>query len=335
MRILGSLLLLGLVTACDDAGTASGAAGGKAATPTAPAVDEGVVLARVGSVTVTQDEFEQAAARKTPASGDVLSLEEKREVLDRLVSERVLYLKALDNGLDRDPKVQKVMINTLLRDEVYSTVRNSDFTEEELQAYFEAHKSEFVVPEKVQVKRILIRVREDRSDADAKAEAERLHAELVANPGAFKDLAAKHSEDPYKRRGGDLGFLSRDGKPGLDSTIVERAFELEVNELSEVFRTDEGYNILLVANRRDKVERTFQQMKGSVLRKVKNQRLKELYDSYVETLSQDIEVKVDESALDAIEVKAVRRPSLGIPLDAGLRPPPGGGLQVTPPSAGE
>ncbi len=332
MRILSTLLLLSLGVACDGASTASGASSEKAAPSAAPDLDEGVVLARVGSVTVTQEEFEQAAARKTPASGDVLSLAEKQEVLDRLVSERVLYLKALDAGLDRDPKVQKVMINTLLRDEVYSTVRNSDFTEEELRAYFEAHKDEFVVPEKVQVKRILIRVREDRSDEEAKAEAERIHAELAANPGAFKDLASKHSEDPYKRRGGDLGFLSRDGKPGLDSTIVERAFALEVNELSEVFKTDEGYNIILVANKREKVERTFQQMKGSVLRKVKNEKLKSLYDSYVEALSKDVEITIDESALDAIEVKAVRRPSLGIPLDAGLRPPPGGQLQLAPPT---
>ncbi len=329
MRSLTPLILLAALTvACDNGGTADGAAATGPGGDAPAAADDGAVLARVGSVVVTQDEFEQAAARKSPSEGDTLSTEEKREVLDRLVSEKVLYLKALDKGLDRDPKVQKVMINTLLRDEVYGTVRNSDFGEEELQAYFEAHKDEFVVPEKVQVKRILIRVKEDRSDEDAKAEAERLHGELVANPAQFKDLAAKHSEDPYKRRGGDLGFLSRDGKPGLDSALVDKAFELEVNQLSEVFRTDEGYNILMVANKREAVERTFQQMKGSVLRKVKNERLKTLYDEYVAQLSAGVEVNVDAAALDGIEVKAVRRPSLGVPLDAGLRAPPSPGLDL-------
>jgi peptidyl-prolyl cis-trans isomerase C len=329
LRLTPFVLLATLTVGCDGGNSANGAGtpGPDASAPAAGAI-EGNVLAQVGSVSVTQDEFEQAAARKSPAEGEALSTEEKREVLDRLVSEKVLYLKALDKGLDRDPKVQKVMINTLLRDEVYGTVRNSDFGEEELQAYFEAHKSEFVVPEKVQVKRILIRVKDDRSDEDAKAEAERLHKDLSANPSQFKDLAAKHSEDPYKRRGGDLGFISKEGKPGLDSALVDRAFELEVNQLSEVFRTDEGYNILLVANKREAVERTFQQMKGSVLRKVKNERLKTLYDEYVAKLAAGIEVTVDAEALDAIEVKAVRRPSLGVPLDAGLRAPPSAGIDL-------
>ncbi len=329
LRITPFVLLLGLTSACDGADNGSSAA---ATNPSeqAPAAEDGdgKVLARVGGVTVTQNEFEQAAARKSPSEGDVLSSEEKQEVLDRLVSEKVLYLKALDKGLDKDPKVQKVMINTLLRDEVYGTVRNSDFTEEELKAYFEAHKDEFVVPEKVQVKRILIRVKEDRSDEDAKAEAERLHGELFANPAQFKDLAARFSEDPYKRRGGDLGFISREGKPGLDTMLVEKAFTLEVEQLSPVFRTDEGYNILMVANKREKVERTFQQMKGSVLRKVKNERLKKLYDEYVEGLSANVDVTIDSDALEAIEVKAVRRPSLGVPMDAGLRAPPTSGLEL-------
>jgi peptidyl-prolyl cis-trans isomerase C len=332
MKSLTPLVLLAALAAACDAGNATGNAvadkPGQESSTANP--DDANVLAQVGSVAVTQAEFEQAAARKSPAEGETLSNEEKREVLDRLVSEKILYLQALEKGLDRDPKVQKVMINTLLRDQVYGTVRNSDFTEEELKAYFEVHKSEFVVPEKVQVKRILIRVKDDRSDEDAKAEAVRIRGELVANPANFKDLAAKHSEDPYKRRGGDLGFISREGKPGLDSALVEKAFQLEVNTLSEVFRTDEGYNILMVANKREAVERTFQQMKGSVLRKVKNERLKTLYDEYVASLAANVEVTIDTAALDAIEVKAVRRPSLGIPLDASLRGPPTQGIKPKP-----
>ncbi|MCB9794847.1 MAG: peptidylprolyl isomerase, partial [Alphaproteobacteria bacterium] len=187
-------------------------------------------------------------------------------------------------------------------------------------AYYEAHKDEFVVPEKVQIKRILIRVSEERPDAEAKAEADRIRGELAGDGSNFKDLAAKYSEDPYKRRGGDLGFVSSDGKPGLDQDIVNKAFELPVNQLSEVFRTTDGYNILLVANKRERVERTFQQMKGSVLRKVKNERLKEMYESYVAELKQGVNVQVNEDKLAAVEVDSVRRPPVtpGLGLTPGL-----------------
>lgn len=301
--VLLSLCLLG-VAACDGGGSG----GAKAPTGQEASADLGETLANVNGVVVGSKEFEQAAARKAPASGDSLSAEEKKEVLDSLVEEKLLYAEALRKGLDKDPKVQKVMVNTLLREDVYSTVKNSDFTDEMLQAYYEEHKSEFVVPEKVQIKRILIKVTDARPDDAAKQEAERIRAEVVKSPDSFKDLAAKYSEDPYKRRGGDVGFVSKEGKPGLDPAIVEKAFSIDTGAVSEVFKTTDGYNVVQVAARREQVERTFQQMKGSVLRKVKNDKMKELYDAYVAKLKQGADIKVDDTKLAAVEIKNSRRP---------------------------
>ena len=51
-------------------------------------------------------------------------------------------------------------------------------------------------------------------------------------------------------------------------------------------------------------------MKGSVLRKVKNQRLKEMYDEYVEGLKVGATITVHDDKLMAVEVKAARRPTL-------------------------
>jgi len=269
--------------------------------------DVGETLATVNGMVVGSKEFEQAAARKQPAEGDSLSLEEKQEVLDRLVEEKLLYEAALKAGLDKDPKVQKVMVNTLLRQDVYSSVRNSDFTDEELQAYFEAHKDEFVVPEKVQIKRILVKITDDRPEAEAQKEAERIQGELAKDLKQFKDMAAKYSEDPYRRRGGDVGFVPKGGKPGLDPDVVDKAFSMNVETLSEAFKTSEGFNIIYVANKRERVERTFQQMKGSVLRKVKNEKLKEKYEQYVAGLRKDADVKVNQDKLALVEVKSARR----------------------------
>ncbi len=303
------------IGACDggaktsDAKTGGGAA--KASTES-PALDIGETIADVDGVPVGSDEFKEAAARKKPEQGDTLSAAEKKEVLDRLVDEKLLYKAALSKGLDKDPKVQKVMVNTLLRQEVYANVRNSDFTDEELQAYYEAHKDEFVVPEKVQIKRILVKVSKERSESEAQAVAQEAYKQLKKDPGSFKDVAAKISEDPYRRRGGDVGFVPRSGKPGLSDAVVEKAFTMSVEQLSEPFLTDEGVNIIYVANKRERVERTFQQMKGSVLRKVKNEKLKEMYESYVAQLRQGAKVSVDEAKLAEMEIKVgSRRPPTG------------------------
>lgn len=283
--------------------------------PAASTADLGEILATVDGINVGSKEFEEMAARKQPAEGDTLSMEEKKEVLDRIIDEKLLYKAALAKGLDQDPKVQKVMVNTLLREEVYSSVRNSDFTDEELQAYYEAHKDDFVVPEKVQIKRILIKVDDDTDDAAAKAKAEDLRAQLKKDSDKFKELAAKNSEDPFRRRGGDVGFVAKSGKPGLDDAVVAKAFEMNVGQLSEAFKTDEGYNVILVANKRERVERTFQQMKGSVLRKVKNERLKDLYESYVAKQREGAKISVNDEKLALVEVKATRRIGPGLMLN--------------------
>jgi peptidyl-prolyl cis-trans isomerase C len=339
--VLLSLCLLGVV-ACDGADSGANDA---TVSPGGSPADLGETLATVNGVVVGSKEFEQAAARKAPASGDALSAEEKKEVLDALVEEKLLYAEALRKGLDRDPKVQKVMVNTLLREDVYSTVKNGDFNDEMLQTYYEEHKSEFVVPEKVQIKRILIKVTDARPDDAAKAEAERIRGDIVKTPDSFKDLAAKFSEDPYKRRGGDVGFVSKEGKPGLDSAIVDKAFSLETGAVSEVFKTTDGYNVVQVAARREQVERTFQQMKGSVLRKVKNDKMKELYDGYVSKLKTGATIKIDETKLAAVEIKNSRRPftpGSGLPgageegeegLEAGVEDE-GAGMPAVPAGAG-
>lgn len=318
------ILLAGVLAACEGASTSTtkdGASGAASTEGSTAAVDIGDTIAQVNGVRVGTKEFEEAAARKTPASGDTLSAEERKEVLDQLIEEKLLYKAALDRGLDRDPKVQKVMVNTLLREVVYANVRNSDFTDEMLQAYYEANKDEFVVPEKVQIRRILIKVTADRTDEAAKAEADRIRGEVVKNPDSFKDLAAQFSEDPYRRRGGDVGFIAATGKPGLDTEVVAKAFTMNVGDISEVFKSADGYNIVMVANKRERVERTFQQMKGSVLRKVKNDKLKELYDAHVATLKTNAKIDIDQARVDAIQISPAKRPMTpGLTPEAGAMP---------------
>ncbi len=301
----GVCLLAVLAVGCDNGGAAKDA---PVAADAAPAADIGDVIATVNGVQIGSKEFQQAAARKTPASGDSLSLEEKKEVLQTLVEDKLLYAEAIRKGVDKDPKVQKVMVNTLVREDVFNQIKNSDFSDEVLQAYYDAHKDEFIVPEKVQIKRILIKTGPDRTDDQAKQQAEKIRTDVAANPDSFKDLASKFSEDPYKHRGGDVGFVAKDGKPGLDQAVVDKAFTVEVGKVSDVFKTDDGYNVILIAAKREQLERTFQQMKGSVLRKAKNAKQDEAYKAYVEKLKTGAKVDIDEAKLGAIEVKSQRRP---------------------------
>jgi parvulin-like peptidyl-prolyl isomerase len=273
--------------------------------------DVGTVLATVGDIQIGSKEWQMIAARKTPADGQALTTEEKEQVLNDLIEQKLLYLHARSKGVDRDPKVQKLMVQTLMRNEVYSTVRNSDFKAEELQAYFEEHREDFVVPEKVQVRRIHVKVGDKRSADEAKALLESLRGQVVKNPEKFKTIARDNSEDPYRKRGGDLGFVAKEGKPGVPTEVTDKAFAMKVGDLSEVFEGGGGYNLITVVNRRERVERTYEQMKASVLRKMKAERFRTLYKNYVTNIRGDYSVDQKNALLEDMEVKAPRRFSMG------------------------
>jgi hypothetical protein len=270
------------------------------------------VVAKVGAGFVTAEEFSSAAAA-TPGASTAMPLEARKEVLEELMTEEVLVMEAVKVGLIRDAKVRKVLVNLLLRQEVLAKVSNTDFTDDELRAYYDAHASEFVLPEKLQVKRILVTFDDagGRTRSEAEAIINQARKRVAANPESFREVAEEVSEDSYKRRGGDLGFLARDGKAGIDVKVAEVAFGLKLGELSEPFEADGGLNIVMATSKREAVERTFEQMRGSVLRKIRTERYQELTEKYVEGLRAQAASEIDDAALMAVEIK--ERPSLNIP----------------------
>jgi parvulin-like peptidyl-prolyl isomerase len=281
--------------------------------PSAPAA-AGQAVARVGDGVITEQDFADAAGRTLPA-GPQLSKEERRKVLDDLVTEEVLFQEAVEKELYRDPKVRKILVNLLLREEVYGSVRTTDVPREELEAYYNAHRSEFTIPEKVQLKRIYLRFGGDsnRTQDAALTLGKELVGRIKKDPTVFKDLAEQYSDDPNKRRGGELGYVGREGVPGVPPEVIERAFSMPLNQVSEPFVAGEGVNIVIVPSKREAVDRTFEQMQGSVLRRLKNEKFQELTEQFIARARSKYQVTVDEAVLDAVKVD----PHAAMPHDPG------------------
>lgn len=253
------------------------------------------------------DEFDEVAARRG-AIAKGMSDEERKTIVDGLVDEKLLYLKALEEGVDLGPKIQRMVVNTFLKDQVYAEVRETNPTEDDLVAYYEAHKEDFVVPEKRQVKRILFKTREGEDKGALKARADEVRGELEgAGINDWDGLAVKHSDGPYSARGGDLGYLGDGPRPGVDPAVIAKAFEASGTGVTDVFETAEGYNIVNVVAVRPRVERTFRQIKGAVARKAKAERYKKVYEDYVASLRKDAQLDINWDAVDAHEVKGGRR----------------------------
>jgi peptidyl-prolyl cis-trans isomerase C len=303
-----ALFCLGfLLSACSGGGETATSTDGVCEWPPQPSVDQiGEALGDVDGMPFGTKEFDTMAARQVGRDG-TLAPEVRGEIVDQLVDEKLLYMEARRRGIDKDPKIQKMMVNTLLKQEVYGAVRTSEIRESELREYFEVHKEDFVVPAKVQIKRILVTTQEGEDAAATRQRADDVRQGVMANPADFKSLAQRHSKGPYARRGGDMGFVTHEGKPGVDPKVVEQAFALPADQdVSDIFETDDGLNIVYVPNRRERVERPFEAMRGSVLRKVKSDKYRQLYDDYVAGLRTGAQIELDQGMIDSHDVRSVR-----------------------------
>ncbi|ASK28370.1 peptidylprolyl isomerase [Neisseria chenwenguii] len=94
---------------------------------------------------------------------------------------------------------------------------------------------------------------DDAARAAAKAEADKVYAQVKAKPSEFAALAKQYSKDPAsKEKGGNLGYLPKDG--GLGKEFEDVAFTLPKGQISEVVQTAFGYHIITILNIQDKVD---------------------------------------------------------------------------------
>jgi parvulin-like peptidyl-prolyl isomerase len=293
-------LLLGVLVACEQGeGARTGAPELEARAGDASDAGGQDVLARVDGTSVRSAEFQKEALRR--ARGGAFTMEQRRKLLNDLVAEKLLYQAALEAGLDRDPSAQRYIARLMYQRQIDANVPNR-LPDAEVQSYYEAHRDDFAIPEGVRIKRILIKVTPERSDEDAKARADRVSADLAADPDSFERLATEYSEDPNLPRGAPSHFMRREEAPWIDREVVNRAFTLEVGQISPVFRTEEGYNIITTVDHRPRVERSFEEAKSTVHRKLREERRKALAERYLEELRNEASIEVDEAKLVSIEV---------------------------------
>lgn len=110
--------------------------------------------------------------------------------------------------------------------------------DETIQSFYEENNQEFVRPEEVCARHILVETEE---------EANALVSEL-ADGKDFAELAAERSTGPSASSGGDLGCFS---KGRMVPSFEEAAFAAELNQPTEPVQSDFGYHVILVYERNE------------------------------------------------------------------------------------
>lgn len=99
------------------------------------------------------------------------------------------------------------------------------------------------------IRHIMLTPNEIRDEDDTEREINSLRARIVAGED-FGDLARQNSDDDSSVvAGGDLDWINEGEMPPIMEQVVD---ELEIEELSEPYRTDAGWHIAQVMDRQEK-----------------------------------------------------------------------------------
>jgi peptidyl-prolyl cis-trans isomerase C len=198
-------------------------------------------VAQVNRAVLREEELRQLVPAVLSES---ITGSEIREILDHWVTTELLYQKAIQEGLDRDPEVVEVlhqMQRQLLADEYRQReLRNRvRVTNEEIRAHYDAHINQYT--QEVHLRHIVL---------DSPEEAEAVLVEL--RKGAdFRASARKHSVDASSAGGGDLGYL---GKGSMNPAFEPTVFEMAPNEVRGPIASSFGFHIVQVVRRRKAAE---------------------------------------------------------------------------------
>ncbi|WP_158791566.1 peptidylprolyl isomerase [Granulicella sp. L60] len=157
----------------------------------------------------------------------------------------------------------------------------------DVQAYYNAHQDQYQVKDQVKVRHILIAVpagSDAKTDAAAKAKAADILKQIKGG-GDFADLAKKNSDDPgSKDQGGELGWLDR-GKtvPEFDKA----AFTLPTGQTSDLIKTQFGYHILQVEDKKTAHLRPVAEVKPEIVPVLEQQRVGAAEQTFASTLASD------------------------------------------------
>ena len=160
----------------------------------------------------------------------------------------------------------------------------ADPTEDEVTAFYEAHKQEYVEPHQVLCQHILVKGSNDAALDKIKEIRER----IVNDKADFAEEAKKHSDCPSGAQGGSLGWF---GRGMMVPEFDKAAFEMKKGEVSGVVTTEFGYHIIYKADERGGGQQTIVDVHDQIKDLLRHEARGKAMDAYVAELREKAKIE--------------------------------------------
>ena len=178
----------------------------------------------------------------------------KENVLAFLIDMKIVAKAAEDKKVENSDEFKKRLAfarNRLLMDSLLATEGKAATTDEAMKKVYDDAAKQITGEQEVHARHILV---------ETEDEAKAVKAELKKGAD-FAELAKKKSKDPGASDGGDLGFFTKDQMVPEFSAV---AFALEPGKISDPVKSQFGWHIIKVEEKRNRKPPDFDQVKGQI-----------------------------------------------------------------------
>jgi peptidyl-prolyl cis-trans isomerase D len=155
-------------------------------------------------------------------------------------------------------------------------------SEADLRGYYDAHKAEYTQEDQVQARHVLVMVNDQRNDAQAQARIQEAKAKL-AGGADFAAVAKQYSDDTAsKDKGGDVGYF---GRNRMVKEFEDAAFSSEPGKLVGPVKSSFGYHLIEVTGKRPGGTQPFEVVKEQVRGRLTAERTRQLAETRAKELA--------------------------------------------------
>jgi peptidyl-prolyl cis-trans isomerase C len=223
------------------------------------------MAAKAGNAVLTREELQ----KRMTLEG--LPQNRENEFIENWINEELLVQEAQRQGIEKTDElkweIEKVekqyLINQLIEKTFAEKIRITDLN---ISDFYEKNKTIFEAEEdKVHLLQIMTKNQTD---------AEMTLQEIKAGK-PFEQAARDRSIDPFRDKGGDMGFV---GRNDVIPELSRIAFSLPEGSLSSILRSNQGYHILKVLKKHTKGEtRDLQEVRDEISQRLRVDKERAVY----------------------------------------------------------
>jgi len=216
----------------------------------------------------------------------------KEKLLNKMIDEELLVREAQRLNM-HEKEDYRLRVETfkreLLTDIFLQQYVKEKNTEDNQRKYYEENKEGYKAPEMVRISAIRLKSEEEAQEILKKAQAGE----------DFAELARKHSLGTLAQKGGDFGFRA---KKTLRRELGDVAFSMKKDELSGPIKTQEGYYIIKLTDRREEGIAKFEDVKN----RVSGEYVRKLLEDRISELRKAAKIQIDTAELNNLKVEKVK-----------------------------